>query len=221
MWVARVNAGNCCSCVVLSLTVFPCAFFCSPESQGVISGTVFLIILFCFIPVPFLSCFVGNQCKGFPHDEVCPSFRHLTLVFGLQRRAHHLCSLLSLCSWSVPFWPSAAWSSWDLLMMCSTCAGDTSSCFPLWLPYLCSWSISPTLATQSSSCPNHSEVCLDCTWISVSCVIAAAFTFRGTWHPESLYYALVIRKLGHHRVPVHKAACSTKIRSKVIHEISS
>uniref|UniRef100_A0A674N3B3 UDP-N-acetylglucosamine--dolichyl-phosphate N-acetylglucosaminephosphotransferase n=1 Tax=Takifugu rubripes TaxID=31033 RepID=A0A674N3B3_TAKRU len=40
-----------------------------PESQGVISGTVFLIILFCFIPVPFLSCFVGNQCKGFPHDE--------------------------------------------------------------------------------------------------------------------------------------------------------
>ncbi|TNN72510.1 UDP-N-acetylglucosamine--dolichyl-phosphate N-acetylglucosaminephosphotransferase [Liparis tanakae] len=41
-----------------------------PESQGVISGTVFLIILFCFIPVPFLSCFVGDQCKGFPHDEL-------------------------------------------------------------------------------------------------------------------------------------------------------
>uniref|UniRef100_A0A3B4B8S3 Uncharacterized protein n=1 Tax=Periophthalmus magnuspinnatus TaxID=409849 RepID=A0A3B4B8S3_9GOBI len=41
-----------------------------PESQGVISGTVFLIILFCFIPVPFLSCFVGDQCMGFPHDEV-------------------------------------------------------------------------------------------------------------------------------------------------------
>ncbi|CAB1419985.1 unnamed protein product [Pleuronectes platessa] len=40
-----------------------------PESQGVISGTVFLIILFCFIPVPFLSCFVGDQCMGFPHDE--------------------------------------------------------------------------------------------------------------------------------------------------------
>ncbi|KAK7925528.1 hypothetical protein WMY93_007838 [Mugilogobius chulae] len=40
-----------------------------PESQGVISGTVFLIILFCFIPVPFLSCFVGDQCVGFPHDE--------------------------------------------------------------------------------------------------------------------------------------------------------
>lgn len=39
-----------------------------PESQGVISGTVFLIILFCFIPVPFLGCFVGDQCV-FPHDE--------------------------------------------------------------------------------------------------------------------------------------------------------
>uniref|UniRef100_A0A8C4Z4X6 UDP-N-acetylglucosamine--dolichyl-phosphate N-acetylglucosaminephosphotransferase n=1 Tax=Gadus morhua TaxID=8049 RepID=A0A8C4Z4X6_GADMO len=40
-----------------------------PESQGVISGTVFLIILFCFIPVPFLSCLVGDQCTVFPHDE--------------------------------------------------------------------------------------------------------------------------------------------------------
>ncbi|KAJ1189891.1 hypothetical protein NDU88_006633 [Pleurodeles waltl] len=40
-----------------------------PESQGVISGAVFLIILFCFIPVPFLSCFVEEQCKVFPHHE--------------------------------------------------------------------------------------------------------------------------------------------------------
>ncbi|XP_074833165.1 UDP-N-acetylglucosamine--dolichyl-phosphate N-acetylglucosaminephosphotransferase isoform X2 [Carettochelys insculpta] len=40
-----------------------------PESQGVISGAVFLIILFCFIPVPFLSCFVEEHCKAFPHDE--------------------------------------------------------------------------------------------------------------------------------------------------------
>ncbi|KAJ3589092.1 hypothetical protein NHX12_009940 [Muraenolepis orangiensis] len=40
-----------------------------PESQGVISGTVFLIILFCFIPVPFLGCLVGDQCTSFPHDE--------------------------------------------------------------------------------------------------------------------------------------------------------
>lgn len=49
---------------------FSLPFLYSPESQGVISGTVFLIILFCFIPVPFLSCFVGDQCMGFPHDEV-------------------------------------------------------------------------------------------------------------------------------------------------------
>ncbi|XP_040390415.1 UDP-N-acetylglucosamine--dolichyl-phosphate N-acetylglucosaminephosphotransferase isoform X3 [Cygnus olor] len=40
-----------------------------PEAQGVISGAVFLIILFCFIPVPFLRCFVENQCAAFPYDE--------------------------------------------------------------------------------------------------------------------------------------------------------
>ncbi|XP_054032098.1 UDP-N-acetylglucosamine--dolichyl-phosphate N-acetylglucosaminephosphotransferase isoform X2 [Dryobates pubescens] len=40
-----------------------------PEAQGVISGAVFLIILFCFIPVPFLRCFVEEQCMAFPHDE--------------------------------------------------------------------------------------------------------------------------------------------------------
>ncbi|XP_048043712.1 UDP-N-acetylglucosamine--dolichyl-phosphate N-acetylglucosaminephosphotransferase isoform X2 [Megalobrama amblycephala] len=40
-----------------------------PESQGVISGTVFLIILFLFIPVPFLQCFMGEKCQRFPHNE--------------------------------------------------------------------------------------------------------------------------------------------------------
>nr|CAA46553.1 GlcNAc-1-P transferase [Mus musculus] len=40
-----------------------------PESQGVISGAVFLIILFYFIPFPFLNCFVEEQCKAFPHHE--------------------------------------------------------------------------------------------------------------------------------------------------------
>ncbi|KAM6159291.1 UDP-N-acetylglucosamine--dolichyl-phosphate N-acetylglucosaminephosphotransferase isoform 1-T1 [Rhynchocyon petersi] len=40
-----------------------------PESQGVISGAVFLIILFCFIPFPFLDCFVEERCKTFPHHE--------------------------------------------------------------------------------------------------------------------------------------------------------
>ncbi|XP_033061320.1 UDP-N-acetylglucosamine--dolichyl-phosphate N-acetylglucosaminephosphotransferase isoform X3 [Trachypithecus francoisi] len=45
-----------------------------PESQGVISGAVFLIILFCFIPFPFLNCFVKEQCKAFPHHEVALLF---------------------------------------------------------------------------------------------------------------------------------------------------
>ncbi|NXP70301.1 GPT acetylglucosaminephosphotransferase, partial [Ramphastos sulfuratus] len=40
-----------------------------PEAQGVISGAVFLIVLFCFIPVPFLRCFVEEQCMAFPYDE--------------------------------------------------------------------------------------------------------------------------------------------------------
>ncbi|XP_055963462.1 UDP-N-acetylglucosamine--dolichyl-phosphate N-acetylglucosaminephosphotransferase [Sorex fumeus] len=40
-----------------------------PEAQGVISGAVFLIILFCFIPFPFLNCFMEEQCKDFPHHE--------------------------------------------------------------------------------------------------------------------------------------------------------
>lgn len=35
-----------------------------------ISGAVFLIILFCFIPVPFLSCFAEERCQAFPHHEV-------------------------------------------------------------------------------------------------------------------------------------------------------
>ncbi|KAM9299167.1 UDP-N-acetylglucosamine--dolichyl-phosphate N-acetylglucosaminephosphotransferase [Gastrophryne carolinensis] len=40
-----------------------------PESQGVISGAVFLLILFFFIPVPFMSCFIEERCKEFPHHE--------------------------------------------------------------------------------------------------------------------------------------------------------
>ncbi|XP_068097060.1 UDP-N-acetylglucosamine--dolichyl-phosphate N-acetylglucosaminephosphotransferase isoform X1 [Hyperolius riggenbachi] len=40
-----------------------------PESQGVISGVVYLLILFCFIPVPFMSCFLEEKCKDFPHHE--------------------------------------------------------------------------------------------------------------------------------------------------------
>ncbi|KAM3921143.1 UDP-N-acetylglucosamine--dolichyl-phosphate N-acetylglucosaminephosphotransferase [Leptodactylus fuscus] len=40
-----------------------------PESLGVISGAVFLLILFCFIPIPFVSCFIEENCKEFPHHE--------------------------------------------------------------------------------------------------------------------------------------------------------
>lgn len=53
-----------------SLPLHPPLLGHSPESQGVISGAVFLILLFCFIPVPFLNCFVEEQCKAFPHHEV-------------------------------------------------------------------------------------------------------------------------------------------------------
>lgn len=74
-----------CSCLVS----LPC--LCSPESQGVISGTVFLIILFCFIPVPFLSCFVGDQCKGFPHDEVGRFIFYKPTFFLLNPKPNSLC----------------------------------------------------------------------------------------------------------------------------------
>ncbi|XP_078726213.1 UDP-N-acetylglucosamine--dolichyl-phosphate N-acetylglucosaminephosphotransferase [Lampetra fluviatilis] len=40
-----------------------------PESLGVVSGAVFLLILFCFIPVPFLGCWIGEGCTNFPHDQ--------------------------------------------------------------------------------------------------------------------------------------------------------
>ncbi|XP_040833036.1 UDP-N-acetylglucosamine--dolichyl-phosphate N-acetylglucosaminephosphotransferase isoform X3 [Ochotona curzoniae] len=54
-----------------------------PESQGVISGAVFLIILFCFIPFPFLNCFVEGQCKAFPHHEVSGLVEALAWGWGL------------------------------------------------------------------------------------------------------------------------------------------
>ncbi|KAB1254809.1 UDP-N-acetylglucosamine--dolichyl-phosphate N-acetylglucosaminephosphotransferase [Camelus dromedarius] len=63
-----------------------------PESQGVISGAVFLIILFCFIPFPFLNCFVEEQCKAFPYHEAgavtCPSLPQFVALIG---------ALLAIC----------------------------------------------------------------------------------------------------------------------------
>lgn len=44
-------------------------FFCRPEALGVVTGCVFLITLFIFIPVPFSQSILKNA--DFPHDEVC------------------------------------------------------------------------------------------------------------------------------------------------------
>lgn len=46
-------------------------FVCRPEGLGVVSGAVFLIILFLFIPIPFLPSLVG-EAKEFDHREVEP-----------------------------------------------------------------------------------------------------------------------------------------------------
>uniref|UniRef100_A0A674HFZ3 UDP-N-acetylglucosamine--dolichyl-phosphate N-acetylglucosaminephosphotransferase n=1 Tax=Taeniopygia guttata TaxID=59729 RepID=A0A674HFZ3_TAEGU len=68
---ARVSSAAPRSCPAgpAQARLTPPALPSSPEAQGVISGAVFLIILFCFIPVPFLRCFVEEQCVAFPHDE--------------------------------------------------------------------------------------------------------------------------------------------------------
>lgn len=41
-----------------------------PEAMGVVTGCIFLISLFLFIPVPFSSALVSREGE-FPHDEVC------------------------------------------------------------------------------------------------------------------------------------------------------
>jgi len=48
-----------------------CSFY-RPESLGVICGTVFLICMFLFIPVPFVTRWFGaeNVDAKFPHNEV-------------------------------------------------------------------------------------------------------------------------------------------------------
>lgn len=86
----------------------PCLPF-SPEAQGVISGAVFLIILFCFIPVPFLRCFMEEQCAAFPHDEVrlarcqeCGGHRRewppvIGVLFSVPQFVELIGSLLAIC----------------------------------------------------------------------------------------------------------------------------
>lgn len=54
----------------------------SPESQGMICGAVFLVIMFLFIPVPFYKhILTDNSEKSFPHHEVCRSFFVHKIVF--------------------------------------------------------------------------------------------------------------------------------------------
>lgn len=42
--------------------------FCRPEAMGAVSGCIFLIALFLFIPVPFI--FNNKQINEFPHNQV-------------------------------------------------------------------------------------------------------------------------------------------------------
>lgn len=54
----------------------------SPESQGMICGAIFLVIMFLFIPVPFYKhILTDNSEKSFPHHEVCRSFFVHKIVF--------------------------------------------------------------------------------------------------------------------------------------------
>lgn len=54
----------------------------SPESQGMICGAIFLVIMFLFIPVPFYKhILTDNSEKSFPHHEVCRSFCVHKIVF--------------------------------------------------------------------------------------------------------------------------------------------
>lgn len=43
-------------------------FYCSPESMGVVVASIFLIVMFIYIPVPFSRYLVNHS--DFPHDEV-------------------------------------------------------------------------------------------------------------------------------------------------------
>ncbi|NWX21194.1 GPT acetylglucosaminephosphotransferase, partial [Aegotheles bennettii] len=78
-----------------------------PEAQGVISGAVFLIILFCFIPMPFLRCFVEEQCTAFPHNEVSLAWSSvgtgrewppvMGVLFSVLQFVELIGSLLAIC----------------------------------------------------------------------------------------------------------------------------
>ncbi|XP_002730450.2 UDP-N-acetylglucosamine--dolichyl-phosphate N-acetylglucosaminephosphotransferase-like [Saccoglossus kowalevskii] len=52
-----------------------------PEALGVICGAVFLMVMFLFIPVPFLEIFLADKWEKFPHHEF----------------VEFICALLSIC----------------------------------------------------------------------------------------------------------------------------
>jgi UDP-N-acetylglucosamine--dolichyl-phosphate N-acetylglucosaminephosphotransferase len=46
----------------------------SPEAFGVVTGCLFLITMFLFIPIPFGQIlFEGKKDVNFPHNEVFPT----------------------------------------------------------------------------------------------------------------------------------------------------
>jgi len=48
------------------LSVF---LICRPEAQGILCATVYLMVVFLFIPVPFYKYLSGTDAQ-FPHHEV-------------------------------------------------------------------------------------------------------------------------------------------------------
>lgn len=43
-------------------------YFCRPEAIGVVTGCIFLITMFLFIPIPFTNHIL--KIENFPHDKV-------------------------------------------------------------------------------------------------------------------------------------------------------
>lgn len=63
-------------------------FFFSPEAMGSVSGCIFLIALFLFIPVPFI--FSERQINEFPHNQVQYQIlltNHNDLILSLESHA--------------------------------------------------------------------------------------------------------------------------------------
>lgn len=60
------SIDKCCCVLFLNVLIF---FLCRPEAMGVVTGCIFLIALFLFIPIPFI--FKQQSTKDFPHDQVC------------------------------------------------------------------------------------------------------------------------------------------------------